>query len=528
MAISRGEAGSDWSEIRVMDIATKKELPDRIKWVKFSGAAWWKDGFFYSGYDKPAAGKELTAKNEFQKVFYHKLGDPQEKDALVYEDKDHPLRYFGAGVSEDEKYALPDRQRGHVRDRSSTGKDLAKQGRALRAADQGLRLRQRASSTTSATSSSSRPTSTRPTAKVVLIDPRKTRPRRTGRRSSPRSPRSWAAPATAGGQLFCTYLKDANTKVYQHGLDGTLVREIELPALGTAGGFGGWRDDKIVFYTFTSFTYPSTIYQVRHRLRRLRGLPQARGQVRSRRTTRPSRSSTPSKDGTKVPMFIVHKKGLALDGNESLLPDGLRRLQHQHPARLQPAATSPCSRTAVVFAEPNLRGGGEYGETWHKAGMLDKKQNVFDDFIAAAEYLIAEKYTSKDKLAIEGGSNGGLLVGRGHDPAARPVQGGPARGRRHGHAPLPQVHGRLGLGGRVRLERQRRPTSSGSTPTRRSTTSRPASAYPATLVTTADHDDRVVPAHSFKFVATLQEKHKRAPTPSSSGSRRAPATARAT
>ncbi|MCX6558993.1 MAG: prolyl oligopeptidase family serine peptidase [Candidatus Aminicenantes bacterium] len=502
MAISRGEAGSDWSEIRVMDIAGKKELADQIKWVKFSGAAWWKDGFFYSGYEKPEAGKELTAKNEFQKIFYHKLGDPQANDALVYEDKEHPLRYFGVGVSEDEKYAFLTVSEG-TSGTELYWRDLAKRGSSFELLMKGFdhdsgvidNVGDKFLVQTNLEA---------PNGKVILIDPRKP-DKKNWAVVIPEKPEVLAGAGTAGGQLFCNYLKDANTKIYQHGLDGKMVREIVLPALGTAGGFGGWRDDKTIFYTFTSFTYPPTIfkYDIAGGTSEVFRKPEVRFDPQGYET---KQIFYVSKDGTKVPMFIVHKKGLALDGTNPCFLTAYGGFNISSQPYFSPLLIALLEQ-GVVFAEPNLRGGGEYGETWHKAGMLGKKQNVFDDFIAAAEYLIAEKYTAKNKLGIEGGSNGGLLVGAVMTQrpdlfkVALPAVGVMDMLRFHKFT--------VGWGWVVEYG-----SSDNEADFKWLYAYSPlhnikaGTAYPATLVTTADHDDRVVPAHSFKFIATLQERHK--------------------
>jgi prolyl oligopeptidase len=501
VAISRGEAGSDWIEIRIMEIATKRELPDRLRWVKFSNAAWLGDGFFYSGYEKPAAGQELTAKNEFQKIFYHKLGDPQEKDQLVHEDKQHPLRYFGLDVTEQEEYAFLSVSEG-TSGTELYWKDLKKKGAPFEILIKGF-------------DSDSAPidnvgdkflvyTNTdAPNFRVVLIDPKK--PAKENWQtivSEKPEVLSWAN--SAGGQLFCGYLKDVNTRVYQRGFDGKLVREIGLPALGTAGGFGGWRDDTTLFYTFTSFTFPPAIYKY----------DIAGGKSDVFRTAEVK--FTPgdyevkqvfyeSKDKTKVPMFVVYRKGLALDGKNPCYLTGYGGFNISVEPAFSPALIA-LLENGSVFAEPNLRGGGEYGETWHKAGMLQNKQRVFDDFIAAAEYLIKAGYTSKDKLAIAGASNGGLLVGAAMTQrpdlfkVALPAVGVMDMLRFHKFT--------VGWGWAVEY---------GSSDNEKDFKAlyaysplhniKDGVAYPATLVTTADHDDRVVPGHSFKFIATLQEKH---------------------
>ncbi len=501
LAVSRGEAGSDWSEIRVMEIATKQELPDRIAWVKFSGAAWHGGGFYYSGYDKPAPGDELQAKNEYQKVFYHKLGDPQEKDALVWEDKEHPLRYVGAGTTEDEKWLMLGISEG-TSGSEVWVRDLTKKNAPFTLLFKGFEFDANPLEVVDGkflvhTNEGA------PNFRVVAIDPADPA-KESWATVVAEKPEVLSGAGTAGGYLFTNYLKDANSKIYQHRLDGTPVREIELPALGSAGGFGGKRDEKTLFYTFTSFTYPPTIYK----------FDPATGASEVFRKPEvkfdPSAYETKqvfyaSKDGTKVPMFIVHKKGLKLDGKNPTFLYAYGGFN----ISLTPSfsvANVILLENGGVYALANLRGGGEYGETWHKAGMLEKKQNVFDDFIAAAEYLIAEKYTSTPRLAIAGGSNGGLLVGA--VMAQRPELFGvafPAVGvmdmlRYHKFT--------VGWGWAVEYgssdKEDQFPYLYAYSPLHNLEA---GACYPATMVTTADHDDRVVPAHSFKFAATLQEKH---------------------
>jgi len=500
MAVSRGEAGSDWSEIRVMDIETKRELPDRIRWVKFSGAAWHGRGFYYSGYDKPAPGDELKAKNEYQKVFYHRLGDPQEKDALVWEDKEHPLRYVGAGTTEGEEWLILGLSEG-TSGSEVWVRDLSKKNAPFTLLFPGFEFDANPIEVVDGkflvhTNDGA------PNFRVVAIDP-KAPARENWTTVIPEKPEVLSGAGTAGGYMFTNYLKDANTRVYQHTLDGALVREIELPALGSAGGFGGKRDEKVMFYTFTSFTYPPTIYK----------FDPATGasEVFRRPEVKfdPSAYETrqvfyASKDGTRVPMFIVHKKGLELDGKNPTYLTAYGGFNISLTPSFSPAYV-PLLENGGVFAQPNLRGGGEYGETWHKAGMLDKKQNVFDDFIAAAEYLIKEKYTSTPRLAIEGGSNGGLLVGA--VMTQRPELFGVAFPA-VGVMDMLRFHKfTVGWGWAVEYgssdkEDQFRYLYKYS-PLHNL---KPGTCYPATMVTTADHDDRVVPAHSFKFAAALQER----------------------
>ncbi len=347
-----------------------------------------------------------------------------------------------------------------------------------------------------------------PNGKIVLIDPR--RPAKEGWTTViPEKPEVLAGAATGGGQLFCTYLKDANTKIFQYGLDGRPVREIGLPALGTSGGLGGWRDDTTLFYTFTSFTFPPTIYKydIASGASEIFRKPEVKFAPEAYET---QQVFFASKDGTKVPMFIVHKKGLARDGAAPCFLTAYGGFNISMQPMFNPLLIALLEQ-GVVYAEPNLRGGGEYGETWHKAGMLGKKQNVFDDFIAAAEYLIAEKITSKAKLGISGGSNGGLLVGAAMTQrpdlfqVALPAVGVMDMLRFHKFT--------VGWGWVVEYG-----SSDNEADFKWLYAYSPlhnlkaGTSYPATLVPTAAHDDRVVPAQSFKFAATLQEQG-RGPTP---------------
>jgi prolyl oligopeptidase len=500
VALSRSEAGSDWTELRVMEIATKQELPDRVQWVKFSGAAWKGDGFYYSGYDKPAPGEEFKGKNEYMKVFYHRLGDPQEKDVILYEDKAHPLRTVAAGVTEDEKFLFLTISEG-TSGNELHYKDLIRKDAKLELVVPGFAndsfpidvLDGKVLVNTNVDA---------PNYRVVLVDP-KNPAKETWQTVIPEKPEVLSGAAMAGGYLFCDYLKDANSKIFQHKLDGALVREIELPALGSAGGFGGKRDEKVLFYTFTSFTYPPTIYK----------FDPATGASEVFRKSEvkfnPADYETKqvfyaSKDGTKVPMFIVHKKGLKLDGKNPTFLTAYGGFNISETPGFS-AANIILLENGGVYAKPNLRGGGEYGEVWHKAGMLEKKQNVFDDFIAAAEYLIKEKYTSKDRLAIAGGSNGGLLVGAVMTQrpelfrVAFPAVGVMDMLRYHKFT--------IGWAWAVEYGSSDNakdfPYLYAYSPLHNF---KDGVCYPATMVTTADHDDRVVPAHSFKFAAMLQEK----------------------
>jgi prolyl oligopeptidase len=502
ITVSKSEAGSDWQELRIMEIASKTELGDHIQWVKFTPAAWQGNGFYYSGFDKPEEGQELTAANRFQKVYYHKLGDSQDKDVLIYEDRDHPFRYMNVSVTEDEKFLFLSVSEG-THGNELFYRDLTKKGKEFQPLITGFEF----------DSSPIENVGDRvllytnmdaPNYKVVAMDPQNPE-KGNWETVIPEKTEVLNSAATAGGQLFCQYLKDVTTRVYQHDLAGHLIREIQLPGLGTAGGFAGRRDDKILFYTFTSFTSPPTIFKYN---------------ILSGHSDLFQKTEVPfdpedfvakqvfytSKDGTRVPMFIVHKKGLEQNGKNPTYLYGYGGFNISLPPSFDPTIIV-LLENGCIYAQPNIRGGGEYGEEWHRAGMLQNKQNVFDDFIAAAEYLIAEKYTSKEKLAIAGASNGGLLVGA--CMTQRPDLFGvafPAVGvldmlRYHKFT--------IGWGWAVEYG-----TSDDEAQFKYFYAYSPLHnikagiSYPPTLVTTADHDDRVVPAHSFKFIATLQEKQK--------------------
>jgi len=499
---SQSEAGSDWRELRVMEIETKQELADRIRWVKFTGAAWHGDGFYYSGFDRPEEGQELTARNKFQKIFYHTLGDPQEKDRLIYEDPNHPYQYKGVDITEDKKYLFLEISEG-THGNELYYRDLTVSSMDFQPLIQGFEfdtyvidnIGDKFLAYTNIDA---------PNYRVILMDPENPA-RENWMTVIPEKPEVLDSASTAGGQLFCRYLKEVATRVYQHDLDGNLLREVEFPTLGTASGFTGKREDTFLFYTFTSFTFPPTIYKY--------DIASGKSEVFRESEVKfnpedfvAKQVFYSGKDGTKVPMFIVHRKGLKLNGNN---PTYLYAYGGFNSSRLPSFDTNNIFllENNCIYASANIRGGGEYGEKWHRAGMLLNKQNVFDDFIAAAEYLISEKYTSKEKLAIAGGSNGGLLVGACMTQrpdlyrVALPAVGVMDMLRYHKFT--------VGWGWVVEYgssdEEEHFQNLLSYSPLHNL---KEGVSYPATLVTTADHDDRVVPAHSFKFIATLQEKHK--------------------
>lgn len=497
MAYSISTSGSDWVEIRTMEIEGRKLLPDVIKWVKFSGASWGKDGFYYSRYDEPAA-NAYSAKNEYQKVYFHKLGTEQSADILIYEDRSHPLRYFSAEVSDDYKWLFISGSEGthgteilyrKATDRASTPFKTLFKGfeydYAVIDCDGDKALVQ----TNDAA----------PNFRLVEVDLRDATP--APRDIIPQSDNLLQWTTTAAGTIYAGYLQDASSRVYQYSADGTKLREIELPAIGTAYGFSGKKSDSTVFYGFSSFNVPPTSY--------LLNIADGTGSLYRQTTVNfdveaftVEQVFYTSKDSTRVPMFLVYKKGMVRDGSNPTYLYAYGGFNISRTPSFSPSNILLMEQGGI-YALANIRGGGEYGEEWHHGGMLERKQNVFDDFIAAAEYLIAEKYTSSSKLAIAGGSNGGLLVGacmvQRPDlfAATFPMVGVLDMLRYHRFT--------IGWGWAVEYgsadDAEQFEYLYKYSPLHNI---RSGVCYPATLIMTADHDDRVVPAHSFKFGATLQ------------------------
>ncbi len=504
MAITQNEAGSDWGQIRVMDIETGQETGDVLRWVKFSGAAWFKDGFFYSRYPEPKQGDEYSAANTFHRVYYHKLGTDQEQDQLIYSNDQAPNMYHWTSVTEDKKYLVLYASTGtdgfecHI-------KDLEKEGSKFQPIFTGFKNKSsivdhidgRLLVITDIDA---------PKYKLVSIDPKNLDPA-AWVTVLPEGEHLLEGASTGGGKLFATYLENASNKVYVMNYDGSDQKAIELPdATGTAGGFGGKRDYTTVFYSFTSFTYPTSIYEydIASGESILLSAPKLNfdpSEYESKQVF------YPSKDGTMVSMFIVHKKGLQPNGNAPTMLYGYGGFNVSLTPSFSVSNIILLERGGV-YAMANLRGGGEYGEEWHQGGMLQNKQNVFDDFIAAAEYLIKEGYTSSERLAIAGGSNGGLLVGACMTQrpelfkVAFPGVGVMDMLRYHkftvGWGWIPEY----GCADSTEVDFKNLMAYS---PLHNL---RDGVSYPATMITTADHDDRVVPAHSFKFAARLQAAHK--------------------
>jgi len=495
--------GSDWQEAHVIEVATRKELPDDLKWLKATGISWAGDGFFYSRYDAPVAGHELSSKNEFQKVYYHVVGKPQSDDELIYEDKANPERFQEVGVTDDERFAIlvvTDEGKGKRGD-AIYFRDLSKKEKSFKPIiseitdDRYIVIDNVGDKFLIYTNHGA------PNYRVMLYDP--------ANAATPwkelvgEKPEALAGAEVVGDKLFLTYLKDVASHIYAYSLDGKLENEIELPGAGVATGFHeGNRDDKNGFYVYSSFNYPPTIfrYELATKKSSVYRAPQIPGFRPEEYETREVFYN--SKDGTRVPMFLVYRKGLKLDGKNPTVLYGYGGFNVTNSPAFNPLRLALLEQ-GFVYASANMRGGGEYGENWHDAGTKLKKQNVFDDFIAAAEWLIANKYTSRGNLAILGGSNGGLLVAAVMNQ--RPE--------------LFRVA--VALAGVMDMLRFQKFTIGwnwaadyGSSDNAEEFKALYAYSpvhniksgvkYPATLITTADHDDRVVPAHSFKYVATLQ------------------------
>ncbi len=502
VAYTRSVSGSDWQEIFVKEIASGKDLSDHLKNVKFTDAAWFGDGFFYSRFPAPEKGKELQALNEYQRVYYHKLGEPQEKDVLIFEDNSHPLRYHNVSVSEDDKYLFlyvaegTDGYECHYKPA-----DLKKGGFTplfTGFANHSAVIEHQDGLFYVYTDIGA------PNYRLVALDP-KMPEKANWKEILPEKDHLLSWVYSMGGKLFAMYLQDVGSHLYQYGFNGKQEKEIEFPVICSASILYGNKNESRFFYSFESFTYPATIYSfdINTGMQTLFFKTDAKFDPSAFEL---KQVFFTSRDSTKVPMFILYKKGMKLNGNNPALLYGYGGFNISELPGFYPSVISLLEYGAI-YAVPNLRGGNEYGENWHKAGMLLNKQNVFDDFIAAAEYLIKEEYTSPAKLGIIGGSNGGLLVGACMTQrpdlfrVALPAVGVMDMLRFHKFT--------VGFGWVSEYG-----SSEDSVHFRNLIAYSPLHnladgvEYPATLVTTGDHDDRVVPAHSFKFIATLQEKQK--------------------
>lgn len=497
-------SGSDWQEALIMDLTTGKLVDDTIRYIKFSGITWRGDeGFYYSRYPVPDASSKLSKQNQFHKVYFHKVGSRQNSDVLIYEDNDHPLRNVGADLTEDGRFLVISSTEG-TSGNELWIKDLSQQSASFSRLIEGFKTEPDVIDHNGKGFLLIKTNQDAPNYKVVLVDP--SRPASINWITIiPEQAEVLQSVGTGGGYLFCSYLKDASTKVYQYTYEGKLVREIKLPGIGTATGFSGKRDQSSFFYTFTSYTYPPTIfnYDINSGVSTVFRKTETAFDSDAYET---QQVFFKSKDGTKVPMFITGKKGFQLDGSNPVLLYGYGGFNIAQTPGFS-ISNAFWMEQGGLYVVVNLRGGSEYGEAWHQGGMLANKQNVFDDFIGAAEFLIANNYTSKDRLAIRGGSNGGLLVGACMTQrpdlfkVALPAVGvldmlryhlftiGWAWAVEYGRSDNAEQFKYLSLYSPLHQLKD-------------------GVSYPATLVTTADHDDRVVPAHSFKFTARLQEAHR--------------------
>ncbi|NGM72794.1 prolyl oligopeptidase family serine peptidase [Sphingobacterium sp. SGL-16] len=502
VAYQLSEGGSDWRKVVVLNTEDKAVVGDTLIDVKFSGLAWrGNEGFYYSSYDKPKAGSALSAMTDVHKLYFHKLNTPQASDELVFGGENLKRRYIGAGLTEDERFLIVNAANttsGNemwIKDLSNPESNFVSMVNNM---DKNHYIIDNDGSKLFIYTELNAPNG-----RIVTAD-----------FANP-TPENWKdlipetenvlSPSSGGGKIFASYLKDATSLVKQFDRKGKLEREIELPGVGTASGFGAKLGDKELYYSFTSYIHPSTIYKYdiatgKSEVYKASGAKFDPSQYESKQIF------YTSKDGTKIPMIITHKKGVKLDGTNPTLLYGYGGFN----ISLTPSfslAHVILLEQGGVYAVANLRGGGEYGENWHLAGTKLKKQNVFDDFIAAAEYLIKENYTSSEKLAIAGGSNGGLLVGACMTQrpelfkVAFPAVGVLDMLRYHKFT--------AGAGwafdfGTADESKEMFDYLYKYSPYH---ALKPKTNYPATMVTTADHDDRVVPAHSFKFAARLQEYH---------------------
>jgi prolyl oligopeptidase len=502
LAYAMSVAGSDWADIRVRDVATGADLPDVVKWVKNSGATWVPDGagFYYGRYDPPKPGAELTQKNEFHKLCFHKLGADSATDPIVYERKDHRDWHFGAAPTEDGRFLLVEIAQSTSRKSRAMIADVGAGGVAGAFRD----LFPEFDASHEFIDNDGRTfwfltDRDAPRGRIVAVDVDHPEPA-AWKTLVPESAETLTSASVVGDHFVCSYLADAHSVVKSFALDGRFERDVALPGIGSARGFEGRRSDKETYFAFTGYLSPSSVgrYDV------------ATGETSVFRAAQTAFDASPyvteqvffaSKDGTRVPMFLTHRRDLAKDGSHPTYLYGYGGFDISMTPSFSPW-TALWLEMGGTYAVANLRGGGEYGEAWHEAGTRAKKQNVFDDFVAAAEWLIAQGFTSTPKLAIAGGSNGGLLVGA--CMTQRPDLFGaclPAVGVMD----MLRFH-KFTVGGSWRSDYGDPDVAADFDVLRRYSpyhNLKPAS-YPPTLVTTADHDDRVVPGHSFKFAAALQ------------------------
>lgn len=492
-------SGSDWQEGYVMDVTTKQLLPDKLKWIKFSGISWKGDeGFFYSRYPQEDEQHLLSKKNEFHKLYYHQLGTPQSADKIIFEDNNHPLRTINGGLTEDSRFLIVNMSEG------TSGVELWVKDMV---ADSPFSLLIKGFDSEAEVVDNDgdrllvKTTIDAPNYKMVSIDP-KNAAKENWIEIIPTQNKLLESIGTAGKKLLATYLENASSRVYQYDYKGNLEKEIKLPGLGTASGFNGKVTDKEIFYSYTSFNTPNTIFRYNIISGNSEVFRNSELKLNSDEYVT-AQSFFKSKDGANVPMFITYKKGLQLNGNNPTLIYGYGGFNIPLTPEFS-ISNAFFLDQGGIYVQVSLRGGNEYGEDWHKAGMLQNKQNVFNDIYGAVQFLIDNKYTNSSKLAIRGGSNGGLLVGAciTQHPELFKVA-------------IPQVgvldmlrYHLFTIGWAWAVEYGRSDKKEDFENLYKYSplhNLKKGTSYPATLITTADHDDRVVPAHSFKFAATLQE-----------------------
>jgi prolyl oligopeptidase len=494
--------GSDWTNAVIINAVSKAQMGDTLKDIKFSGIAWkGNEGFYYSSYDKPKDASQLSGMTQYHKLYYHQLGTPQSQDKLIFGGEQTPRRYIGAYLTEDERFLVI------TAANSTTGNELYFQDLSQPNSTIVNVVNNMDNVHTIVDNKGSKlyiyTNLYAPTYKLITVDAAKPQPGNW--KDLIAKSENVLEVSTAGGKLFAHYLKDATTLIQQYDMNGKLEHAVTLPSVGTASGFSAKKEEKDIYYSFTSYTYPSTIFKY--------NVASGKSEVYKKSGVQfnpelyeSKQVFYKSKDGTRIPMIITYKKGTVLNGHNPTLLYAYGGFG----VSLTPAFSTSnivLLEQGGVYAVPNLRGGGEYGETWHKAGTKLRKQNVFDDFIAAAEYLIKNKYTSKEYLAIAGGSNGGLLVGATITQrpdlcqVAFPAVGvmdmlrynkfTAGAGWAYDYGTAEESEGMFEYLYHYSPYHALKPAD-----------------YPATMVTTADHDDRVVPAHSFKFAARLQEYQK--------------------
>ena len=500
LAYTVSEGGSDWRTAQVLNLETMKPMSDEINWVKFSGLSWKGNGFYYSRYPEPTEEDELSGKNEYHKVYYHEIGTGQKDDKLIFDQPDHPLRNVFAQTTDDERFLILGSSES-TSGNSFSFKDLSKSNGQIvdvvSSFDSDFRVIDNEGDDllvlTNAGAKNQR---------LIKIDS-KNPSKSNWENFIPETDQKLQWVTAAGDKLFAAYLKDANSLIKVFDRNGSFIRDLTLPGIGSVGGFNGKEESDVAFYSYTSFTYPTTIFKLDTKTLKSEAFRQPTVDFN------PEQFVTEQKwfesyDGTRVPLFVTHKKDLKLTGDNPTLLYAYGGFDISITPSFNPGRI-PLLENGGVYAVANIRGGGEFGKSWHEAGTKERKQNVFDDFQSAAEYLIKEKYTSSEKLAIQGGSNGGLLVGAciTQRPdlyaVAFPAVGvldmlryhkftiGWAWASDYGSSDEPEAFDYLLKYSPLHNVKE--------------------AEYPATLVTTADHDDRVVPAHSFKFISELQHSH---------------------